>query len=266
MSVPGFTLALVLLLTGPAAQTQQQEPSRQVQRYSPYAAAGGYSRRQPSFWEFWLSRFNPRNINYGQWLEERRRAFLRQAGANPYFWFAFSEFAAICFLVLCVAKGRVDRKDMEWAAASFMADLANYAEYCKQNALEAIRKHNEHIEVCNRVIEAEETGRPVTSTGGGQEWRAEMEQLRDKADMMETENASLKAQLDAKEANLSALSARVDELARARDGKSNGAAANSNPNLDLVARVNRLTAELDGLRDENRRLKRINQAGSRSGA
>jgi len=66
-------------------------------------------------------------VNYGAWLEEKRRAFLRQAGANPYFWFAFGEFAAVCLLVLCVARGRIDRKDAEWEAASFMADLANYA-------------------------------------------------------------------------------------------------------------------------------------------
>jgi len=265
MSVPGFALVSLLLVSGPAGQAQKQEPPRNVQRYSPYAAVGGYSRRQPSFWEFWLSRFNPRNVNYGALLEQKRRAFLQQVGTNPYFWFAFSEYAVICLLVLYVAKGRIDRKDMEWEAASFMADLANYAEYCKQNALEAIQKHNQHIEACNRVIEAEETGRPITPAGSGEDWKAEMETLREKADTLETENARLKAQLEEKGANLSALSARVDELARARDGKANGAGANPNPNLDLVARVNRLTAELDGLRDENRRLKRINQAASHGG-
>jgi len=167
----------VLVLSGPAAQPQKQEPSREMKRYSPYAAAGGYSQQQPSFWEFWLHQFNPKNIDYGAWLEEKRRAFLRQAGANPYFWFAFAEFAAICFLVLCVAKGRIDRKDTEWEAASFMADLANYAEYCKQHATEAIQKHNEHIEVCNRVIEAADSGRPMPA-GLQEDWRSEMERLR----------------------------------------------------------------------------------------
>lgn len=265
MSFPRFVLALLLLLSGAQAQPQQQAPSHQMRRYSSYAAAGGYSRRQPSFWEFWLRQFNPKNVNYGTWLEEKRRAFLRQAGANPYFWFAFAELAAICFLVLCVAKGRIDRKDTEWEAASFMADLANYAEYCRQHATEAIQKHNEHIEVCNRVIEAEETGRPITSAGSGGDWKPEMDALREKADRLEIENARLKGQLEAKEASLAGLSARVDELALARDGKPNGAGANSNPNLDLVARVNRLTAELEGLRDENRRFKRMHQGTSRGG-
>ena len=146
-----------------------------------------------------------------------------------------------------------------------MADLANYAEYCKQHATEAIQKHNEHIEVCNRVIEAAETGRPVASVGSGPQRQAEMEALREKAETVEAANARLKAQLEAKEASLAALSARVDELARIQNGKPAGTSSNTNPNLDLVARVNRLSAELDVLRDENRRLKRINQDASRGG-
>ena len=234
-----------------------------VARYSPYSAAGGYDRHRETFWDFWSRQFNPRNINYGTWLEQRRRAFLEQAGANPYFWFSFWTLAAICFLLLWLAKERIDRKSTEWEAASSMADLANYAEFCKRNAMEAIREHNEHVEVCNRVIESAETGRPVTPGASGPQWKAEMEALREKAETMEAVNARLKAQLEAKEASLAALSARVDELARIQDGKPNG--ANASPNLDLVARVNRLTAELEALRDENKRLKRMSHDVSRSG-
>jgi hypothetical protein len=255
----------------PARATQQTRPgataaagSNGVARYSPYAVAGGYDRHRDTFWDFWSRQFNPRNIDYGTWLEQRRRAFLEQAGANPYFWFSFWALGAICFLLLWLAKERIDRKCTEWEAASSMADLANYAEFCKRNAMEAIREHNEHVEVCNRVIESAETGRPVTPGASGPQWKAEMEALREKAETMEAANARLKAQLEAKEASLTALSARVDELARLQDGKPNGAGANSNPNLDLVARVNRLTAELEALRDENKRLKRTNQDASRA--
>lgn len=131
--------------------------------------------------------------------------------------------------------------------------------------LPEIREHNEHVEVCNRVIESAETGRPVTPGASGPQWKAEMEALREKAETMEAANARLKAQLEAKEASLAALSARVDELARVQEGKPNGAGANSSPNLDLVVRVNRLTAELEALRDENKRLKRMNHDVSRSG-
>jgi hypothetical protein len=258
--------------SAPARATQQTQSgaaapaaSNGVARYSPYAAAGGYNRQRETFWDFWARQFNPRNVNYGAWLEQRRRAFLEQAGANPYFWFSFWELAAVCFLLLWIAKERIDRKSTEWEAASSMADLANYAEFCKRNAVEAIREHNEHVEVCNRVIESAETGRPVTPGASGPQWKAEMEALREKAETMEAANARLKAQLEAKEASLAALSVRVDELARVQEGKPNGAGANSSPNLDLVARVNRLTAELEALRDENKRLKRMNHDVSRSG-
>ena len=78
--------------------------------------------------------FNPRNINYGAWIEQRRQVFLEQAGANRYFWFAFWEFAGICFLLLWAAKERMDRKDTEWEAAECLADLANYADYCRRHA------------------------------------------------------------------------------------------------------------------------------------
>jgi hypothetical protein len=146
-----------------------------------------------------------------------------------------------------------------------MADLANYAEYCKQHATEAIQKHNEHIEVCNRVIEAGETGRPIASHESGPQWQLEMEALREKAETMEAANVKLKEQLEARKASLAALSARVDELTRMQNGKPAGTSSNSNPNLDLVARVNRLSAELEVLRDENRRIKRLNLDASRSG-
>lgn len=79
----------------------------------------------------------------------------------------------------------MDHRKTEWEAAGCMADLANYAEYCKENALAAIRQHNEHIELCNRVIESAETGRPMTPAGGEQHWRAEMNALRQKADAAE---------------------------------------------------------------------------------
>ena len=271
--VLGMTPAQTLdTSSDPARSTQQTQSgatapaaSNGVARYSPYAAAGGYDRHRETFWDFWSRQFNPRNINYGAWLEQRRRAFLEQAGANPYFWFSFWELAAVCFLLLWLAKERIDRKSTEWEAASSMADLANYAEFCKRNAMEAIREHNEHVEVCNRVIESAETGRPVAPGASGPQWKAEMEALREKAETMETANARLKAQLEAKEASLTALSTRVDELARFQDGKSNGANSNSSPNLDLVARVNRLTAELESLRDENKRLKRMNHEVSRNG-
>jgi hypothetical protein len=51
---------------------------------------------------------------------------------------------------------------------------------------------------------------------------------------------------------VTSLSSRVDELARQMSTRGNGA---PNPNVDLVERVNRLTAELQAEREKNRKLR-----------
>jgi hypothetical protein len=43
------------------------------------------------------------------------------------------------------------------------ADAMNYAQYWKAGAENAARKHNTHIEKCNRVIEAGESGLPAVT-------------------------------------------------------------------------------------------------------
>lgn len=237
-----------------------ERPAYGIQNYSPLAAAGGYKRERQTFWEFWWHQFNPRNVNYGAWIEQRRQMFLEQAGANRYFWFSFWAFATICFLLLWAAKERMDRKDTEWEAAECLADLANYADYCKRHALEAIQKHNEHIEVCNRVIESTETGRPITPGSGNEEqWKAEVERLRTEVAETAAANRKLTAELEKKTTTVTDLSHRIDELERNHAERANGAG----PNMDLVKRLNRLTDEVQALREENSRLKRANQnAGS----
>lgn len=246
---------------GSVAQPNNTDSGRRtygIENYSPLAATGGYRRHRETFWEFWWHRFNPRNINYGAWIEQRRQVFLEQAGANRYFWFAFWEFAGICFLLLWAAKERMDRKDTEWEAAECLADLANYADYCRRHALEAIQQHNDHIEVCNRVIESAETGRPMAAGGGADsDSKADVDRLSTELAQKIADNARLAAALEQKSATVNDLAARVDEIARHQSGRTNDSGASSN--MDLVARVNRLTEETQALRQENNRLKRERQ-------
>jgi hypothetical protein len=246
--------------TGSVAQSERDETGRRqygVEQYSPLAAAGGYRRHRETFWEFWWHRLNPRNINYGTWIEQRRQVFLEQAGANRYFWFAFWEFACVCFLLLLAAKERMDRKDTEWEAAECLADLANYADYCRRHAQEAIQQHNDHLEACNRVIESAETGRPLAGGSGEADWKAEVSTLTTQLAQKIADNAKLSAELEQRTATVADLSARIDVLARSQSGKTNGGDAPSN--MDLVARLNRLTIENQALREENGRLKRAKQ-------
>ncbi len=233
-------------------QTVVERPAYGIQNYSPLAAAGGNKRQQQTFWEFWWHQFNPRNINYGAWIEQRRRVFLEQAGENRYFWFSFWAFTTVCFLLLWAAKERMDRKDTEWEAAECLADLANYADYCKRHALEAIQKHNEHIEVCNRVIESAETGKPMVAGDMEGDWKAEVQRLRTDVAEKSAEVVKLSAALEQKSTTVANLNERIDELARNQRASGNAA----NANLDLVKRLNDLTSENHKLREELSKLKR----------
>jgi chromosome segregation ATPase len=128
-----------------------------------------------------------------------------------------------------------------------MADLANYAEYCKHNAQEAIARHNDHIETCNRVIESADTGRPIPA-GSQEDWRPEMDRLRTELAEQVSENARLAAELTQKNQMVTTMSNRIDDLARQLNGRSS-----ATPNTDLVDRMNRLSAELETERARNRR-------------
>ena len=67
-------------------ESDQRVPAAQ---YSPLAAQGGYSRGRTSPLEAMVHALNPRDVNLGAMWEERRRAWLENAGANRYFWYSF---------------------------------------------------------------------------------------------------------------------------------------------------------------------------------
>src|SRR5712692_7496898 len=73
------------------AQPQPQAPLPRS-RYSPTAAAQeqGQAQQQPDTWyEFLLKQFNPKNLDFGTWVEERRRAFLEATFKSPFFLYSF---------------------------------------------------------------------------------------------------------------------------------------------------------------------------------
>ena len=59
-------------------------------QYSPLAAKGGYSNSHTSPLEAMVHALNPHDVNLGAIWEERRRAWLENAGANRYFWYSFA--------------------------------------------------------------------------------------------------------------------------------------------------------------------------------
>ena len=126
-----------------------------------------------------------------------------------------------------------------------------YAEYCKRRAREAISRYNEHVEKCNRVIEAGESGMSTPETANLEDYKRELQRLKSDNDAKELQVARLEEQLEQKGTQLTSLTERVSEAERRL--KNRAGAGTENGNAALVERIQRLEAE-------NRRLKQAKAA------
>lgn len=124
--------------------------------------------------------------------------------------------------------------------------------------MEAIGKHNDHIEKCNRVIEAGESGIDIHDSETA-DLRRELERTRTELQNATSEKLRLKSGLDEKARTISELSLRVDEVSkRIGNGRADSGSSGPAPSDDkaaLVARINRLETALAAATQENRRLK-----------
>lgn len=134
----------------------------------------------------------------------------------------------------------------------------NWAAYWRNRALDAITKHNEHIERCNRVIEAGESGVSIGDSEAA-DLRRDLERTRTELQNTTSEKLRLEAELDEKKRMTTELSLRVDEVTKriGKGGQENGAPAGTTPDekAALVGRINRLETALAAATQENRRLK-----------
>jgi len=224
-------------------ESDQRVPAAQ---YSPLAAQGGYSRGRTSPLEAMVHALNPRDVNLGAMWEERRRTWLENAGANRYFWYSFGATVLVILSWFALAWTHTDRVRERWQLAEHAADALRYGEYCKRRAKEAIDRYNLHIETCNRVIEAGESGIATPETANLEDYKRELQRLKSDNDAKELQVARLTEQLEQKAAELNSLTERV--TAAEQRVKSRTGAGQDSGNAALVERIQRLEAE-------NRRLK-----------
>jgi len=227
-------------------------------RYSPLAAAGGYKGQHVTWYEALLHSLNPKDIDWGLSWEQRRANLLENTIGNRYF--VFCAFLVLCFYATLVAIGWIIR-DHKHNVHYFETELVkgrNWAAYWRNRALEAITKHNEHIERCNRVIEAGESGVSVGDSEAA-DLRRELERTRTELQNTISEKLRLEAELDEKKRMTTELSLRVDEVTKriGKSGPENGTPSGTIPDekAALVARINRLETALAAATQENRRLK-----------
>ena len=256
-------ISLTLAITPANSQTRRPPPRSQ---YSPLAAQQGENPRQQrqTWYEFALSRLNPNNVDYGAWMEERRRAFLEATMKNQYFNYALAMTLVSLFLLAAYTKLRNDGRRKDWVTAEMMTDLLNQDQHSREVAREAIRKYNDHIERCNRVIEAAESGRPLP--GAPVEvatLQAELLKKSDELTAMTGERDRLTVELGKKSLLVTELSLRVDGVIKNTNGNAESAADREVPVLagehsdaaKLMRYINDLQQQLYVERKKNERLK-----------
>ncbi len=234
----------------PGAASRQHVPAS---KYSPLAAQGGYRGHKVTWYEALSRSLNPKNIDWGERWEQRRRVFLENSIGNKYFVYTAALSLLLIYLTVVIVWQRWDHAERLKALAQSTADVLNYSEYWKHAAGEAIRRHNDHIERCNRVIEAGESGVPLGDAAEALQLRRELEESRTEVLNLTTTNRRLQAELDQKAGMIQDLSQRVDDIAR-KKGNGKGEPQSSQV-VALVERINRLEEALKAARRENEILK-----------
>jgi len=225
--------------------TQTSPPAAQ---YSPLAAAGGYGRSGVTPWQAIVNYFNPHHLNMGQLFAERKQAWLDNALYNQYFWYSFWVTGLLMLSWFAIAWIHNDRHRATWELAECASDALRYSEYCKREAKEAIRRHNDHIEKCNRIIEDRRSGLMTTpETAQVEDLKRDIKRLVADNDTLTKHNERLLEEKEQKAAEFRTLTQRVEEVEKHLQAN-NG--ASKNPNTALVERIARLE-------DENRRLQQL---------
>jgi hypothetical protein len=108
-----------LTLTSPIfGQTRRAEPLTQSAATAPYQHPVLATRPYQQTWYGALLRqFNPDNLDWGHWLEQRRDAFLEQTAANPYFKYGLVTTTLLMLLAIALAKSQIDKSRIKWLAA-----------------------------------------------------------------------------------------------------------------------------------------------------
>jgi hypothetical protein len=152
------------------------------------------TRSQPSppvtWYERILQRINPDDTDYGAMWEGRKREFMNQLG-NPYFQYGLIATVGVIVLLTITVAQRLSYKRALTIATQSLTDALRHDAYSREIAEEAIRRHNDHIEGCNRIIELGQDGFGTSMAARESALQALKKQLAD----VRQENASLREEL-----------------------------------------------------------------------
>src|SRR6266496_5135440 len=182
------------------AQQHLRPQPRPIQASS--QAAKPLYQRSDTWYEFLLKQFNPEDLDYGKWMEQRRSAFLDASVRNPYFQYGGCITILLLITILLYGSKWTDHRRVLWITAEMMTDLYNHDTYSRQIAREAIQKYNEHIERCNRAIESSESGLSMPGKNSdADQLRSELQRVTEERDSYKRERDLAKDDLAQKERN-----------------------------------------------------------------
>jgi len=245
--------------SSPAHKADEKQPATGL--YQRQAATRPHEQKD-DFFTASTKLVNKNDLDYGAMIERRRQAFLDASAANPFFWYSALTTGLLMVLMLAYGVRVMDEKRKLWRAAEILNDVWNDAQYARALAETAIQKYNRHMEECNRVIEAQLSGRASPTALEATDARNELTRIRGELDTVDSDRKVLKAKLDDKERLIDELSARLDALEKA--GQTGGSIQPRNgsgtpgPNeteRKLIARINQLTEQLEAEKQKNRTLK-----------
>ncbi len=222
------------------------------------------SLRRDTWYEFLLKKCNPTDFDYGAWLEQRRKALLESTVREPRFWYSLSATAGLMLMIAAYAKLFLDHRRSMRFTAEMMSDLYSHDLYSRQMAKEAIEKYNQHIEQCNRAMEAGSgNGRPGWGNSEVQGLRAELQRVASQLEATTQDRNKLQEELRQKSLIVGDLSTRLDALSKKVNGPrddSSGAGESVSTDANaggtkFVGHINRLQEELYTERQKNKRLK-----------
>jgi hypothetical protein len=217
-----------------------------VHEQSPY-------RRQDTWYEFMLKQFNPNNVDYSQWIDEKRHNLIELRLKNPYFHYSLWTTIALMLAAAICLKQRIDQRRIMSITAEMMADLYNQDAYSRQVAQEAIERHNELIERCNRAIEDVESSPAATDRNEIAQLRAELMRVAEERDTAVRDKDVAREELRRKSEILADMSVRMD-AAKNKTGVRDVGDPRGADNR-LVTHINNLQEQLYAERSSNRRLR-----------
>jgi hypothetical protein len=213
---------------------------------NPARSAGSIQKPQRQTWyERALNNINPEKKDYGVAWEERKRAFITQL-ENPYFEYGLGMTGAFVLLLTVVVAQYTSHRRALVVLAQSLTDVLRHDQYSREVAREAIRRYNEHIELCNQAIESNET---AVSTPDP-EMMSELNRLN--AALLATRNESKELRDD--NAKKSRLIAELSVQLKKAKPTSTQIALDFAPS-DFIARINELEMQLSAEKEKNQRQK-----------